>query len=581
MAAGGPNEVEKPEARLSGSRSPHPARARALRWLSTALAVAATGCGAVALTTSTGASRDGIPAPAVLGAAAVAVALALAVVQFLRPGVEARRWAGAALILSVAVGAYVWWQAWLDVAGGLPTRALPLLAGALVLAAGACLAALLPGKAPPKAAHGARPAGMVVAAAAGVVGVLLVSGAAVALERLPVDHQSVTPGDAAPVATPPRDVAWSWDTPPGWRVGRDDVVPAGPGVAVRVADGVVALDGRTGAPRWHYRRAGAHTVQIGASPSGDWVMVTFRASSPHATGVRVVALDGQTGRVGFDEVTTGGVFHGVSLDLTDHVLVGGDPDDGRIEGFDLADGRRLWQWRRPQECFQYGLGPAAAATAETVLAIMACEQDRRGLTVVGDVALVALDSRTGAERWRYATPFEYELLAPDAPVQVETRLSMSRDRSAAWLSWYPPAGEAFEALVAAASGAVLAETEEDGQHSGLPRYFDADLVVSGDAEAAAYRIRTFADAGERLVPPLCEDDMVRGPVARVRETLLVHCYQPAGQILTVFDWREAGDPWQIAVDLDARGSRRLLEVVALPAATVVVGPEVERIIGLG
>ena len=101
-------------------------------------------CGGVALGTRTEA-KDSAPAAVTVGAVVVAVALTVALVASLRRTSTARRWALVALGLSMAASAYAGWQAWRDVSGGMPTRTLPLLAGATALAVASSLALTIAG----------------------------------------------------------------------------------------------------------------------------------------------------------------------------------------------------------------------------------------------------------------------------------------------------------------------------------------------------------------------------------------------------------------------------------------------------
>lgn len=313
-------------------------------------------------------------------------------------------------LLAASVGWPTWW-AWrlsvIDVAGGLPVLAPFLLAiggtAALVGAAVLTWLGLAPGERlddqPPAHRRWRAP---VLGAAAGV----LVVGAAVAVATVvvptaPVDATTASAVRAAAAPSSPTARAWDWQVPAGHQVG--EVVSAGAGVVVLVADGVIALDGATGKERWHHRRTGALAGGLGASPDGGIVLVTFQSSAEDAEGTRVVALDAMTGEeIGFDEVTEGGVFGDVRLDLTKHILLGGNRDDGVFHGFDLRTGERRWEYRKPDEC---GWGRSAdrpVVGRDVVLFGLVCgptEPPGREVTVA--VTLFALDDRTGAELWRH------------------------------------------------------------------------------------------------------------------------------------------------------------------------------------
>lgn len=167
-------------------------------------------------------------------------------------------------------------------------------------------------------------------------------------------------------------------------------------------------------------------------------MVVFSSGSADGGGVQVVALDGATGEVGFDRGTEGGPLYDVRLTMTDSVLLGGEPDDGSYTGFSLADGRSRWTWRTPDGCQQQGFSTKAPAR-DTVLVAMACVVEADGYDVAGDVTLVAIDDRTGQERWRHEQPFRAVL--PDSgngprveQLQLQAQVRVGRDGSAAELT---------------------------------------------------------------------------------------------------------------------------------------------------
>ncbi len=623
-----------PSREIEGGASPPPLWRS---WVGGALVATGVACGAVALAADVRPSRGGLPGLALFGGALAAVALAGVVVLTVRAWVEERRtrrwqfsasptvgtdpsrgpslpgsdgarptgrpaaggqeratrrrWALAALILAALAAAYVWWQVSIDVDGGLPTRALPLLgAGLVVVAAGCALLVFAPTDVPVDRPAPGRRAG--VALGAGVAGAVVAVAGAGLVERRPLDTTTAAPADPPPVEVPTK-VAWTWELPAGQSLGPDDVVPAGAGVAVRTEDGVVALDGRTGAERWHHRRSGARTTQIGASPSGRWVMATFESSSPDADGVRVVALDGQTGEVGFDEVSDGGALGAVRTAMTDNVLLGVTGDEGTFAGYDLADGRRRWEWRAPDDCIRSGTSTEDTA-ADTVLFAMTCVEQQDGYDVSGDVVLLAIDDRTGDERWRYTVPFATRMLeqrgGPDeAQLEIGAQVLASRDGSAAELLWHVAGEDAYpHLLVDAASGEELVAAED------MPARmvaFDRTGVLTIDSAGvgARYTLRSLPGGAEQTIdPPECGAGRIDTSQTRVADAFAELCLGGArddAATVSVVPWADPDRSHTIEVDLgpydedapvfDAPG------IHALPAATVVVSSGRTGVVGLG
>lgn len=415
----------------------------------------------VGLVTEVRPGRGAFPGLAVFGAILVALTLVGVLVGSIRLWRDRhasasrvlvrRRWAMLALVLAILVAGYSWWQALVDVGGGMVTLALPLFASGLSVAVGSALITVAPG-----GSSAARPLVTigVVAAAAVLGGAVAVVSAAV-VERLPVNATTSAATEPVFADGVPAQMLWSWETPAGEQLRWDDIVAMPTGVAVRVSDGVVALDAETGEQVWQYRRSGARAWSIAASPSGAWVIVTLGSGSSDDGGVRVMAFDGRTGAVGFDELAAGGSpFGGVRLDLTDDILLGGSPSDGRYTGFALEDGERLWDWQVPDNCHvgdnTFGTG-TAASTVLVALVCVAEEQDSDRIT--GAVTFIGLDSRSGEQLWRSAYPFtREETLNPSSPplenVYVDADVRVSADGAVARLGWNVRGEQNFSSVLA-------------------------------------------------------------------------------------------------------------------------------------
>ncbi|GAA4847881.1 hypothetical protein GCM10023201_44720 [Actinomycetospora corticicola] len=201
------------------------------------------------------------------------------------------------------------------------------------------------------------------------VAVLLVTGCAGA----PVVSTTAAPTAVAPVPAVPTDVAWRWTSPAPLHA----VVRVGAGVVVADDDGVTALDGVTGTPRWRYARPGVELTALQASPDGRSVVLGH--------GATVTVLDGLTGTPRWSDDVDGTAL------LTDSVVVltrlaGAAAEQ---EARDLAVGTELWSRRTTPGCEQRTADPQWSAGAVPVAEWCA-----------GRTVLRGLDERTGRERWR-------------------------------------------------------------------------------------------------------------------------------------------------------------------------------------
>jgi hypothetical protein len=117
----------------------------------------------------------------------------------------------------------------------------------------------------------------------------------------------------------------------------------------------------------------------------------------------------------------------------------------------------MWSWRPPDDC-RSNVSPQVVAGGETLLVVVVCLTDESldDMSGHGQVRLVGLDDRTGAQRWRYVEAFDDLRQTPDPYLQASPR------GSAAELNWalIHASGEtARSRLIDTASGEVLAASE--------------------------------------------------------------------------------------------------------------------------
>jgi outer membrane protein assembly factor BamB len=300
-------------------------------------------------------------------------------------GVARHKWAVALGLVAALLG---WWAvcaAVADIQTGLPGPAAPLLAvGCAAVLVAAVLLAVTP---PARPRHGSvvRQALPAAAALVTVIAVATVAELA-ALRWIPVDATTAERVDPAAVPDEPTRVRWSWPTSDRLR----GAVAAGPGVIVAAGDRVVALDGPTGAQRWHHRWVGAEVRGLTATPDGRTVVAEVRPGGQSSTAV--FAFDAHTGEVrwsrhpGFEY-----------LDATDHALVSYDGTEQ--VGIDPGSGEELWRWREPTGCTVEQSRPTPDAMLNTVSCV---DYTDHGSDPATSTAVIAVDDRTGRQRWRFA-----------------------------------------------------------------------------------------------------------------------------------------------------------------------------------
>ncbi len=319
-----------------------------------------------------------------------------------------RVWCGVLAVVAVGTGLWAWRYAAAAWAGGLPVLAPFLFAlGFAGVAVGAVVLIVTgPAVDAESSSEGAAPPELrrsLVGVAAGAIAMGTAAAVCAGVVTVgPVEAVVARRVDLPAVPENPDGEAWAWKPPEGQHVAK--VVAAGAGVVALVDDGVVALDGAAGTPRWQYRRLGAEATDLVASPGGERVMVSFASSADGAEGARVLAFDAMTGEVGFDRSTDGGSFGGVRLLVTDDVLIGGHGPASpltTIRGYDLRTGKRRWEYHRPERCRWSSQSRDPVPVHGAVLLGLACGPDKsRRREVDVTMTLLALDDRTGKEKWR-------------------------------------------------------------------------------------------------------------------------------------------------------------------------------------
>ncbi|MFC4008847.1 PQQ-binding-like beta-propeller repeat protein [Nonomuraea purpurea] len=450
----------------------------------------------------------------------------------------ARRQAWRRAVLQAVLGAYGWSQAPAAFEDGFPELGVVgFAAGQTVVVAGLVVAAIRlrgtawmeqsVGGAAPATAAGAGPGSpggadegvepgasvgagrgkwpvRVVHVVAGAVGGLGVGAVAVlaaflAVTLLPVDavtaERAVKPSAAIPAAV--SRVAWEWEAPSLIQ----NAVPAGPGVVVRVRDGVVALDTATGLPRWHYRRPGAYAGQLFGAPDGGTVIVTFSVTNDST---RVVTLDAYTGKVRSQrDRSAGGMggFHGVALTSRGFAQQSGPSE---LVGFDLDEHRVRWLYELPDDCRFAGDSKFAryVALRDVIAVMLMCRPDEnlhvpcpRDDEVDMKIRVVALDPADGRQVWRQ------EHLTSADPSSLDIRAAADGDALAVLTG-----GQDF--LLSQADGKVIGDLDLDAlpyhleeQRTAFDGYvgFGADGLLTTDRKKPgpkSYRWEPFG-AGEQ------------------------------------------------------------------------------------
>ncbi|MGH8882181.1 MAG: PQQ-binding-like beta-propeller repeat protein, partial [Stackebrandtia sp.] len=236
----------------------------------------------------------------------------------------------------------------------------------------------------------------------GVMGVVVAAGTVVAVagEQSRVDATTSAAVQAPATAADPARVLWRWSAGaparPSSRALIRDSVAAGAGVVVATGDGIVALDGRTGQERWHYRLTDTrYYPDLVAVDGGRGVVVSFDG--------RLHAFDAYTGELRWrdDEATARTPPHWDTLiAATDSTVVRRRYGPAQFAGTDVRTGEVRWQYTLPTLPNQCGDRARAHSIRDTVIIHNELCSDF--------VELTALDGATGELLWR-KSPLPYDI----------------------------------------------------------------------------------------------------------------------------------------------------------------------------
>jgi outer membrane protein assembly factor BamB len=455
------------------------------------------------------------------------------------PWTDSRRWRVALGLGAAAVGTWAVVAFVADIRSGLPGQAIPVLAVGCVALLAATVLLAVPAPVPARRRSVARQA------LPAAVALVTVAAAAVALDvagwRIPVEATTAERVDPAGVPDPPGAVSWTSTWPIELLNERlpdpVEVVAAGAGVVVASGDRVVALDGSTGAERWHYRRAGTRIFGLTASPDGRTVVADIDAGGEERSSGELFAFDANTGEVRWSRPSEWGAA------ATDHVLVVARLDSSLV-GVDLGSGEELWDWAPPAGCEDNGAGHRSP---DAVLVPVVC-RDRAGAE---SATLIGIDDRTGTERWRYTAPGvtgSYALSDAELTTAPDGRAAMYRPRDP----------DTDPVLLDAATGAVLYRAN---YHAEIVGPDEDSLVLRREVPGADAKLvlRDLSTGAEHPLASTCP--VLRQPVqpgSTDEGSMLVRSVLTSGSVLVLcFDGREGATP-RATVDVYSRsdGTRK-------------------------
>ncbi|WP_279580347.1 hypothetical protein [Fodinicola feengrottensis] len=198
-----------------------------------------------------------------------------------------------------------------------------------------------------------------------------------------------------PLARPTK-VAWNYQAPSGIAQVRSSV----DGAIVVLADGVVAVGGRDGRPRWHYRRGDGKVDRTLTTPDHRLLLLCSARKPVRGDLNSLVVLDTATGQLrsvqpvsGPDAAASFGPGKGTGEDLSDRLTnttyATWSDDNQSVVVRDLLDRSVLWSKTLPADCTR----TTSTATADTFVLDMRCPGATRD-------TLVGYPDRTGVVTWQ-------------------------------------------------------------------------------------------------------------------------------------------------------------------------------------
>ncbi|MFD7653394.1 PQQ-binding-like beta-propeller repeat protein [Actinosynnema sp. NPDC059797] len=377
--------------------------------------------------------------------------------------------------------------------------------------------------------------------AAAAVAVVLAAGFGAVVGHRALVVRGGTAGAVRPAAVADRPVGqpWRWTAP----ASVEFAVVAGAGLVVGTGDGELVALGPDGGPRWRYARPFASLAALSAAPDGALVVAAFRGGGSHdRTGVLGVLLDAVTGEVLREWATP---WPG---EPTSNALVVPEPRDHRVRAEDPRTGGHLWTWTAPDGCAT----PHEPEVGADVVLV--------GLVCPGSAAVVALDDRDGAERWRHR-------VSPEAVTGPRVAVL--------------PGGSGV-AVTAIGSPAAVLRTRDGEPVVESPRRYDPSdagpVALSWEEAGDRWRV-TGVDPGSGAVhPPVELPCGGRVPAATTRSTLVWLCPAPGGAELMWQGWgastadRRALAGWGPATD-------HRVDVLPAPGFLALVGRDDRVVVG--
>jgi outer membrane protein assembly factor BamB len=222
------------------------------------------------------------------------------------------------------------------------------------------------------------------------------------------------------------EVSWVWKPPDGQDP--QDLVVAGQNVVARTDGGVVALEARNGKERWRYGSRGARSSYLAATPNETHVAVGFDS--------RLLVLDAKTGEVRFDRNLP--PLGKPNLAVTDRAVVNSEAAPNRgatLRAYDLRTGEYAWSYTTPPGCEWDRQDDAPKPTRNAFLLSLVCTPERSARPGSAALVLLALDDRTGKQRWRFAR--DLPATVGDGK-RIQDELHVSANAGTAWIGAHYP-----------------------------------------------------------------------------------------------------------------------------------------------